>query len=95
MAELIINDKDLSEDLKNKIALALGWTEKIENTEGELDGDNYPIINNPVTRDVFLSNAISKEIKSTILRRGRKMLIMKSEQEIDKVNAGNYDHLIL
>lgn len=95
MADLIIPDTILSEELKNKISTSLGWTPKIEDTTQPLEGDNYPLIDNPITRDMFLGQAIVAEITSSIIRRGRAYLIQGHNAEIDKITNGDFDSLIL
>lgn len=95
MSNLTIPDSILSEEFKDKISISLGWTEEIEDTTAELEGDNYPLIKNPLTRDVFLSYAIYEEIKSSIIRRGREKLVNESKSLINKINEGLFDETIL
>ena len=95
MGNLIIPDTILPEEFKDKISTSLGWTPEIEDTTQPIDGDSYPIIENPVTRDMFLGHAIVAEITSAIIRRGRDFLIQNHDSEIDKINNGDFDSLIL
>lgn len=95
MADLIIPDTILSEEFKDKISTSLGWTPEIEDTTQPIEGDSYLLIQNPVSRDMFLGHAIVSEITSAIIRRGRDLLIQKHDSEIDKINNGDFDSLIL
>lgn len=95
MPNLVIKEQYLSEEVKNKISIALGWTPEVEDTEAELVGDEYPIIPNPISRDDFLSLAIVQEITSTIVRRGREVMVNQAKAQIDKINHGEFDNLIM
>ena len=95
MADLIIKESDLSEQIKQGISIALGWTEQIEDVDAEIIGDNYPLIDNPISRDVFLSMAIAQEIKSTIIQKGRQTLIDEAQAKINKVNHGEFDKFFI
>lgn len=95
MPDLIIKEQHLNEQLKNKISISLGWKEFVDDTTQELIGDEYPQIANPITRDLFLSQAIVQEIMFTIIKRGREMMINKAKEQIDKINNGDFDNLII
>lgn len=95
MGNLIINETLLSNEVKTKLAIALGWTPEVEDTSQEIQGDTYPIIENPISRDDFLATAIVQEIMTTIIRRGREKMILSINEQIDKINNGDLDHLII
>jgi len=89
----------LDTSLLISVSMAKGWTPTIEDLNGELVGDEYPTIPNPVTYQMFIQELIPTFIRQFVLEEGRKRVnndfTSISENIKFSVNKGNFDEYIL
>jgi len=81
------------------IAVSQGWSPTVEDTTQELVGDNYPLIPNPVTIQMFMAQLIPSFITSTVVAAGRTKVLNDFSSIYDglehSVKKGDFDSMIL
>ena len=81
------------------LAVAQGWSPQVEDTSQPLEGDNYPLIPNPVTYQRYVAGIAGKFLTDHVLRAGRQRVINDFQSIFNNVEAqvtsGTFDQLIL
>lgn len=95
----MIIDINLTNEQVKLLAKKLGWEEQIEDTSQELEGDSYPLIDNPITAEQFAAEAANFLIseKLNIALRSELINTVKNlhNQVIEQINSGTFDPLIM
>jgi len=90
---------DADRTVVSMLAISLGWQPLVEDTDAELDGDNYPLVENPVTLEAFMAQAIPVFIQEQVVNAGRNRVRADFDSIHDgvthKIKAGEFDALIL
>jgi len=90
---------NLSQDQILLLATKLGYELQIEDTSQPLDGDSYPLIDNPVTLQQFTETTINETLMQMILDRLRADVRTYLDNEYNKVTEklahGRYDNSIM
>lgn len=90
---------EVEDSIAYALAIGSGWVPQIEDTEQELIGDNYPLVANPITAQMFVTGVVSSFLKDHVLREGRKRVVAEFDSIHASVNykvtSGTFDALIL
>jgi len=89
----------LDESQISLLAQRMGYKEQIEDTTQPLDGDTYPIIDNPLSLQQFTEEMINQTLMNMILDRLRSEARTFMDNEYNKVTEklreGGYDQQIM
>ena len=76
---------DIDDITAQILANSRGWTPKVEDTTQELIGDEYPLIDNPIPIESFLSGIIEHFIGEVVLNEIREKSINNIDSLHDKI----------
>ena len=90
---------ELSDAIIGALALSRGWQPTVDDTEQEMDGDNYPQKPNPVTAVKFVE-FLAPEFITEVVKQGARERLMTEFSGIfgqveHQVKHGAFDQMLL
>jgi hypothetical protein len=77
------------------LAAKMGYAAQIEDTSQPLDGDSYPLIDNPISLQQFTSVVINQTLMDMLMNRLRTEVRSSLDNEynkvVEKLRNGEYD----
>ena len=90
---------EIEDSLAYILATSRGWTPTIEDTNAELVGDSYPVMENPVSAKEFLEGYIPTFIVEFVRGEARKHIKAEFASTASVINSqvdnGDFDKLLL
>ena len=86
---------NMSNEQIQLLAEKLGYKSQVEDTSQELDGDSYPLIDNPVTLQQFAEGLVNNTLTDMVLDRLRSeasdFLTNEYNKLTENIARGDYD----
>ena len=92
---------EIEDAIAYALAISSGWAPMIEDTDQDpIEGsDNYPLVQNPVSAEEFVTSIVSTFLRDHVLREGRNRVITDFNSIKDslehKIKSGAFDDMIM